>query len=269
MGGERAKRRIPARRVRAIRTKTAPNMPDIFLSYKREDQPKARRIAEALIARGFHVWWDVELLPGDRFPEEIHRVIEASRAVLVLWSRKSVAARWVLEEAEHASNARKLFPARLDDVAPPFGFATVQTVDLSDWAARRGATELPVWFLDSLAEFLEKRPAPPGAPPETGPPGLQDYAEEAREWRRAVRSGRTARYLRSYGERGLFTTLADGITDSQYWLKRRLRTTGQRIVAFGTRRRTALLQLALALGILAAFVLVDAFIGFLPPATGF
>lgn len=244
-------------------------MPDLFLSYKREDRSRARRIAEALVARGFHVWWDVELLPGDRFPDEIHRVIMASRGVLVLWSRKSVAARWVLEEAEQAANANKLFPARLDDVSPPFGFATLQTVDLSAWATEREAADLPVWFLDSVAEFLENRPAPVGAPPETAPPGLDDYAKEADAWRRAVRSGRTGRYLRSYGKRGLFTPLADGFTDSQDWLQRRLRAAGQRITDFGTRRRTALRRLALALGVLGAIVLVDAFIGFLPPDTGF
>jgi hypothetical protein len=244
-------------------------MPDLFISYKREDQPKARRIAEGLVARGFHVWWDVELLPGDRFPQEIHRVIEASRGVLVLWSRKSVAARWVLEEAEHAANARKLFPARLDDVSPPFGFATVQTVDLSAWADGRGAAELPASFLDSVAEFLEKRPPPIDTPPNTAPPNLDDYAEEARAWRRAVRTGRTGGYLRSYGERGLFTPLAAGLAESPDWTKRRLRAAGQRISAFCNQRRTAILRFALALGILAAIMLVEAVIGFMPPDTGF
>jgi hypothetical protein len=244
-------------------------MPDLFISYKREDQPNARRIAEVLVSRGFSVWWDVELLPGDRFPQEIHRVIEASRAVLVLWSRKSVAARWVLEEAEHAANARKLFPARLDDVSPPFGFATVQTVDLSAWAAKSGAAELPASFLDSLAEFLEERPTPVNTPPKTAPPNLEDFTEEARAWRRAVRTGRTGGYLRAYGERGLFTPLANALTESPDWLMSRLRDAGQRIATFGKRRRTSLRLLALALGILGAIVLGEAVIGLLPPATGF
>ena len=244
-------------------------MPDLFISYKREDRRHARRIAEALVQCELHVWWDVELLPGDRFPEEIHRVIEASRGVLVLWSRKSVASRWVREEAEHAANASKLFPARLDDVSLPFGFATLQTVDLSAWAAGRDTAKVPPWFLDGVVEFLENRPASAGAPAEAAAPTLEEYSDEAGAWRRAVHRGRTGEYLRFYGERGLFAPLSDAITDNRYSLTRRLYAAGQHIADFGTRHRKALQRLALALVILGTVLLAEAFIGFLPPDTGF
>ena len=47
-------------------------MPDIFLSYSRDDQATARRFAEAFEREGFSVWWDQTLQsrrglrPGDR-----------------------------------------------------------------------------------------------------------------------------------------------------------------------------------------------------------
>ena len=40
-------------------------MPDIFLSYNREDQAVARRFAEAFATAGFDVWWDATLKSGE------------------------------------------------------------------------------------------------------------------------------------------------------------------------------------------------------------
>lgn len=39
-------------------------MPDIFLSYRRQDQAVARLYADAIALRGVDVWWDVGLQPG-------------------------------------------------------------------------------------------------------------------------------------------------------------------------------------------------------------
>ena len=39
--------------------------PDIFLSYNREDQARARLFAEAFAAEGFSVWWDSDLKAGE------------------------------------------------------------------------------------------------------------------------------------------------------------------------------------------------------------
>ena len=42
-------------------------MPQIFLSYSREDQPRARRFAEALQRERLDVWWDQTLQAGDAY----------------------------------------------------------------------------------------------------------------------------------------------------------------------------------------------------------
>ncbi len=44
-------------------------VPDIFLSYNREDQARAKLFAEALKAAGFEVWWDVGLKTGEAYDE--------------------------------------------------------------------------------------------------------------------------------------------------------------------------------------------------------
>jgi hypothetical protein len=46
-------------------------MSDIFISYKREDQAIARKLADALEKEGWTVWWDPKLRAGDDFDEVI------------------------------------------------------------------------------------------------------------------------------------------------------------------------------------------------------
>jgi hypothetical protein len=43
--------------------------PDIFLSYNREDQARAKIFAEAFEMKGFNVWWDVGLNAGEAYDE--------------------------------------------------------------------------------------------------------------------------------------------------------------------------------------------------------
>ena len=44
-------------------------MSDIFLSYNREDQSRARLFAEAFAAAELSVWWDVTLRSGEAYDE--------------------------------------------------------------------------------------------------------------------------------------------------------------------------------------------------------
>ena len=58
--------------------------------------------AEALTDEGFTVWWDASLHSGETFDEVIERNLRDAKAVVVLWSPRSVASRWVRAEATQA-----------------------------------------------------------------------------------------------------------------------------------------------------------------------
>ena len=77
-------------------------MPDIFLSYSREDNATATRFAEAFRRAGFDVWWDQALRSGETYDEVTERALREAKAVVVLWSRHSVNSRWVRSEAKIA-----------------------------------------------------------------------------------------------------------------------------------------------------------------------
>ena len=68
---------------------------DIFISYARTDRPVARAFAECLLEEGFNVWWDASLHSGETFDEVIEQRLRDAKAVVVLWSPRSVASRWV------------------------------------------------------------------------------------------------------------------------------------------------------------------------------
>lgn len=96
-------------------------MPDIFISYKKEERETASTLATRLTEAGYEVWWDDALLAGERYEDEIAAVLDQSRAVVVLWSRASVKSEWVKAEAEAARQQKKAFPIIIDDMSPtPF-----------------------------------------------------------------------------------------------------------------------------------------------------
>ena len=64
-------------------------MPDIFLSYSREDRDRAERFAGALEASGYDVWWDGVLKAGEVYDQVTETALAAAKAVVVLWSRGS------------------------------------------------------------------------------------------------------------------------------------------------------------------------------------
>ena len=107
--------------------------PDIFISYSREERQAARHFAECFAEEGFAVWWDAALRSGETFDEVIERELRAAKAVVVLWSPRSVASRWVRAEATLADRANKLVPVIIESCSLPIIFELTQAADLASW----------------------------------------------------------------------------------------------------------------------------------------
>jgi TolB-like protein len=133
--------------------------PDIFLSYNREDQASARRFAEAFEAEGISVWWDVTLRSGEAYDQVTEEALRTAKAVVVLWSPRSVVSRWVRAEATLADRNRTLVPARIGTCDLPIMFELTQTADLSHW---QGEARDPTWkaFLADVRKLVGAKAAP-------------------------------------------------------------------------------------------------------------
>ena len=116
-------------------------MSDIFISYKREDQPTARQLADALEKEGWNVWWDPKLRAGDHFDDVIEKALNEAKCVIVLWSTGSLQSRYVRDEATFALERNKLVPIAIENVELPFRFSSVHTPRLLKWNGSREYAE--------------------------------------------------------------------------------------------------------------------------------
>jgi TolB-like protein/Tfp pilus assembly protein PilF len=134
--------------------------PDVFLSYNREDADIARVYAEAFACEGLNVWWDATLRSGEAYDQVTEAALRGAKAVVVLWSPRSVGSRWVRAEATIADRNKTLLPVTIEPCQRPVMFELTQTADLSHW---RGDSNDKAWraFLDDVRRMAgrgEPRP---------------------------------------------------------------------------------------------------------------
>ena len=141
-------------------------MPDIFLSYNREDQARAQVFAEAFQAQGFEVWWDATLRSGEAYDEVTETALRTARAVVVLWSKKAVQSRWVRAEATLADRNKTLVPCMIEPCERPIMFELTQTAELTHWQGDAGDKAWTA-FLSDVKRFVAKEAVPVVAPPAT------------------------------------------------------------------------------------------------------
>jgi TolB-like protein/Tfp pilus assembly protein PilF len=105
-------------------------MADVFVSYSRSDKARVAPIVAALEARGWSVWWDPAIVPGQQFDRMIADELERARAVLVVWTPESVESRWVRGEAREGADRGILVPVQLGPARLPIDFRAYHTTDL-------------------------------------------------------------------------------------------------------------------------------------------
>jgi len=108
-------------------------MADVFVSYARSDKALVAPLVAAIEAKGWSVWWDPAIDPGQEFDRQISVELEAAAAVLVVWTPASVASRWVRGEARAGAERGVLVPVRFAHASLPIDVRALHTIDLDDW----------------------------------------------------------------------------------------------------------------------------------------
>jgi TolB-like protein/Tfp pilus assembly protein PilF len=157
-------------------------MADVFISYAREDAAGALRVARALQAAGFDVWWDADLPAHRAYSEVIERNLEAAKAVVALWSNAAAKSQWVRAEADFARNADKLVQASFDGALPPMPFNQIQCADLKGW---RGGPSHSGWakLKGSVEALVSGKDAPQAL---LAPAGVWERLQPYRWWMAAA-----------------------------------------------------------------------------------
>jgi tetratricopeptide (TPR) repeat protein len=155
-------------------------MAQVFLSYDREDGPRARVIAQALERAGHFVWYDLHIKGGAEYGREIERALEQSDAVVVLWSERSVVSAWVRDEAAAGRDKACLIPVLIEPVSPPMGFRQYQNLDFTGWKGRGKPPRMAelLGSIEAIGGPAGEQPGSPKAAASSRPhdkPGLRKW----------------------------------------------------------------------------------------------
>ena len=142
-------------------------LPQVFISYGKEDEPLAARLYEELNRAGFNPWMDVrKLLAGQNWPRAIESAIESSDFFVACFSSRSVRKKGGFQsELRYALDCARrvpldeiyIVPLRLDLCAVPRTIQhELQYIDLfPDW---NGGIERLLTML--RREVERRRPVP-------------------------------------------------------------------------------------------------------------
>jgi adenylate cyclase len=137
-------------------------MADIFISYSKSSKAQTEQLAQELRGKGFTVWYDTSLVPGDSFRDVITSELAQARAAIVIWTSDSVKSNWVCAEASRAHARGILIPVRVDNVRShdiPLPFNSLHTESLSN----RSAIEAALAKL-GVTPMLATEGGPPASP---------------------------------------------------------------------------------------------------------
>ena len=139
-------------------------MADVFVSYARVDKARVAPVVAAIESKGWTVWWDPDINPGQEFDDQIEAEITAALAVLVVWTPTSVTSRWVRGEAREAAERGVLVPVRFDQARLPMDVRAIHTTDLDGWGENAASPQAQE-FLRALGTYIARaqaaRPAQP------------------------------------------------------------------------------------------------------------
>ena len=133
-------------------------MADVFVSYARSDKARVAPLVATIEARGWSVWWDPAITPGQEFDRQIAAELKIAAAVLVVWTPSSVGSRWVPGEAREGADRGILVPARFDGAELPIDVRAIHTTDL-DQPARDGRGTPIAEVLQALGAIIARERA--------------------------------------------------------------------------------------------------------------
>ena len=119
-------------------------MADVFISYSQKTPEPTRALADALLAKGYDVWWDQRLAAGDPFDDVIQDRLEDAKAVIVIWTAASLASKYVRREVGIAHAWDKTIPVRVADLPQteiPAPFRKLHTCEATDIQSIEGALQ--------------------------------------------------------------------------------------------------------------------------------
>jgi TolB-like protein/tetratricopeptide (TPR) repeat protein len=151
-------------------------MADVFVSYSRCDKARVAPLVSAIQARGWAVWWDPAILPGQEFDRQIDAELKDAAAVLVVWTPSSVDSRWVRGEARDAADRGILVPVRFEGATLPIDVRAFHTIDMDDASITAGGPQLDEMLHAIDGQIARHKGQPPDLAKPLPLPAVADLA---------------------------------------------------------------------------------------------
>ncbi len=109
-------------------------MADLYITYGIRERYWVSKLAAALEAEGYSVWWDHAVIPGANVRAESQQALTEAKCALVIWSDTAVEDHWVLVDSEQAVKQGALVSVLANNAAVPAVYQSLEVSDLQDWA---------------------------------------------------------------------------------------------------------------------------------------
>lgn len=128
-------------------------MSHVFISYSKENRDYARRLRDHILHRGFDVWIDEVIEPGDDWWRYIRQAIRDCAAFVVVMTPEAEGSHWVGIELLHALQyKRPIFPLLRAGDENPFNSDVWSRIVNVQFTDVRGGQMPPPRFYERLAE---------------------------------------------------------------------------------------------------------------------
>ena len=113
---------------------------------------------------------------GEAYDEVTEAALHGAKAVVVLWSPRSVSSRWVRAEATVADRNKTFMPVTIEACRRPVMFELTQTADLSHWRGEAGDAAWLAFLSDVWRMTGRSAPSPaPGLQATTAAPASAGF----------------------------------------------------------------------------------------------
>ena len=89
----------------------------VFIGYKRENVPQSAMLRKVIEARGFEVWWDLDIQCGQVWNQVLDDAVRDAGCIVVLWSTLALKSPWVTHEASRAMD-RNIYARSASNCVP-------------------------------------------------------------------------------------------------------------------------------------------------------
>ena len=127
---------------------------EIFIGYRRSDEPNARLLYTPLQERGVEAWYDARVTAGEDRRTATAKALDAASTFVLLFSQNGLPSDDIAKELTAATKKKKvIIPVRLTNIQLRDPFLRIPTTSATDYEVSSTGVERPFWRVINTSGF--------------------------------------------------------------------------------------------------------------------